>query len=248
MATKEFKAPEMLRTGDPTGFCPGCGHGTVGRLGFEVLDEMGLLEKSISVYDVACDSLYMWAIDTDCVGTAHGRAIATAAGVKRVRKDCPVWAYVGDGASYSIGFQHTVWSAVRNENITVVIINNGVFGMTGGQMAPTTLIGQKTTSSPAGRRADVNGYPMDITKILTGQDIAYLARGSIDTVANINKTKKYIRKAFEKQMNNEGFSLVEVLAPCPTNWGLSPHDSLERIRNEVMEVFPIGEYIERGVK
>jgi 2-oxoglutarate ferredoxin oxidoreductase subunit beta len=120
--------------------------------------------------------------------------------------------------------------------------------MTGGQMAPTTLLGQKTTSSPAGRSKEINGMPMDITKILTGQDIAYLARGSIDSVANINKTKKYIRKAFEKQMNGEGFSLVEVLAPCPTNWGLSPQDSLERIRNEVMEVFPIGEYIERGVK
>ena len=248
MAQKIFKAPDSLRNSDPTGFCPGCGHGIAGRLGFEVLDEMGLLEKSIFVDDVACDSLFMWSMDTDGIITAHGRAIATACGVKRVRQDNPVWAYVGDGATYSIGLQHTIWAAARNENITVVVLNNGVFVMTGGQMAPTTLIGQKTTSSPAGRSKERQGEPLDVTKLYTGMDIAYLARGSLDSVANINKTKSYLRKAFEKQMNHEGFSLVEILSPCPTNWGLSPHDAMMRIRNEVQKVYPIGEYIERGVK
>ena len=248
MAEKIFLAPEMLRTSDPTGFCPGCGHGTAGRLQFEVLEEMGLLDESITVYDVACDSLYMWAIDTDCVGSAHGRAIATACGVKRVRPNNPVCAYVGDGATYSIGIQHTIWSALRNENITVIVVNNGVFGMTGGQMAPTTLIGQKTTTSPAGRSLERNGQPIDVTKLFTGIDIAYLARGSLDSVANINKTKKYIRKAYEKQMNGEGLSFVEILSPCPTNWGLTPEKSIERIKEVVEKEYPLGEFIERGVK
>lgn len=248
MAKKLFQAPEMLRKSDPTGFCPGCGHGTAGRLQFEVLDEMGILEDSITVYDVACDSLYMWAIDTDCVGSAHGRAIATACGVKRVRPDNPVCAYVGDGATYSIGIQHTIWAALRNENITVIVINNGVFGMTGGQMAPTTLIGQKTTTSPAGRSLEMNGQPIDVTNLFTGIDMAYLARGSLDSVANINKTKKYIRKAFEKQMNGEGFSFIEILSPCPTNWGLSPEKSIERLSDVVEKQYPLGEFIERSVK
>ena len=248
MADKICTAPEMLRMSDPTGFCPGCGHGTAGRLQFEVLDEMGLLEDSITVYDVACDSLYMWAIDTDCVGVAHGRAIAAACGVKRTRPNNPVCAYVGDGATYSIGIQHTIWAAARNENITVIVINNGVFGMTGGQMAPTTLLGQKTITTPAGRSREMNGQPLDVVKLFTGMDIAYLARGSLDSVASINKTKKYIRKAFEKQMNGEGLSFVEILSPCPTNWGLSPQDSLKRIREVVEDVYPLGEFIERGVK
>ena len=243
----ELKAPEYLFDGPQAGFCPGCGHGIVSRLFAEVLDEMQLSEKAILVFDVACCSLLMFSAHYDNIGAAHGRPIATAAGAKRVRKNNPVLAYLGDGAAYAIGMSHTIWSAVRNDNITAIVVNNGVFGMTGGQMAPTTLAGQKTTSSPAGRDTAYTGKPFDVTKALSGIDLAYLARGSVDSVPNVIKTKKYIRKALEKQMNNEGFSLVEILSPCPTNWGMSPLDAAKRVRDVVSKEFPLGEYAERGV-
>ena len=242
----ELKAPEYLFDGPQAGFCPGCGHGIVSRLFAEVLDEMQLSEKAIMVFDVACCSLLMFSAHYDNIGAAHGRPIATAAGAKRVRKNNPVLAYLGDGAAYAIGMSHTIWSAVRNDNITAIVVNNGVFGMTGGQMAPTTLAGQKTTSSPAGRDTAYTGKPFDVTKALGGIDLAYLARGSVDSVPNVIKTKKYIRKALEKQMNNEGFSLVEILSPCPTNWGMSPLDAAKRVRDVVIKEFPLGEYAERG--
>lgn len=159
-----------------------------------------------------------------------------------------VFSYAGDGATYSIGMQHTVHTAMRDENITAIVINNTNFGMTGGQMSPTSLIGQKTTSSPVGRTKALNGNPVDVTKLYTGMDIAYLARGSVDSVANINKTKSYIRKGFEKQMAGEGFSLIEILSPCPTNWNLTPAAAVERIQNEVSGIYQIGEFIERSAK
>lgn len=240
-----LKAPEYLLCGQ-AGFCPGCGHGIVSRLFSEVLDEMSLSEQAIIVMDVACCSLLMFATEYDNIGAAHGRPIITAAGTKLVRKNNPVLAYLGDGAAYAIGLSHTIWSAVRNDNITAIVVNNGVFGMTGGQMAPTTLAGQKTTSSPSGRDVAATGKPFDVMKVLGGLDLAYLARGSVDSVPNVVKTKKYIRKAIAKQMNNEGFSLVEILSPCPTTWGLSPLDAAERVRNVVSKEFPLGEYVERG--
>ena len=240
-----LKAPEYLLSGQAA-FCPGCGHGIVSRLFGEVLEEMNLSDKTILVFDVACCSLLMFASDYDNIGAAHGRPIITAAGAKRVRKNNPVLAYLGDGAAYAIGLAHTIWSAVRNETITAIVVNNGVFGMTGGQMAPTTLAGQKTTSSPAGRDVAVTGKPFDVMKVLGGIDLAYLARGSVDSAPNVIKTKKYIRKAIAKQMNNEGFSLVEILSPCPTNWGMNPLDAAERVRNVVIKEFPLGEYVERG--
>ena len=189
----------------------------------------------------------MDAWDFDTVMCAHGRPVAVGAGVKRALPDALVAAYLGDGAAYSIGTAETIHCALRNENIVVVVLNNGVFGMTGGQMAPTTLPGQKTTSSPSGRDTAATGKPFDVMKVLGGIDLAYLARGSVDSVANVVKTKKYIRKAIAKQMNNEGFSLVEILSPCPTNWGLAPLDAAQRIRDVVIKEFPLGEYVERGI-
>ena len=241
-----LKAPDYLLCGQAS-FCPGCGHGIVSRLFAEALEEMNLSDKAIIVMDVACCALLMFATEFDNIGAAHGRPIITAAGTKRVRKSNPVLAYLGDGAAYAIGLSHTMWSAVRNENITAIVVNNGVFGMTGGQMAPTTLAGQKTTSSQSGRDVGATGKPFDVMKVLGGIDLAYLARGSVDSVANVVKTKKYIRKAIAKQMNNEGFSLVEILSPCPTNWGLAPLDAAQRIRDVVIKEFPLGEYVERGI-
>lgn len=241
-----YKAPENLMT-TPTSFCQGCGHGIIGRILYESVEELGLTEKVITVLDVACCSLFMYSSDYDYVGTAHGRVVPTACGVKRVRKDNLVVAYHGDGAAYSIGMAHTIWSAIRDENITCIVVNNQVFGMTGGQMAPTTLVNQKTTSSPYGRNAARDGKPFDIMKTLDHMDIAYLARGSVDKPANISKTKKFITTGIKNQMENKGFSLIEILSPCPTNWNMSPVDSLKRINDTVTSVFPIGEYKVRGV-
>lgn len=242
-----FKAPEYLMSA-PTSFCQGCGHGVIGRIMYEVIEEMNLSDKVITVLDVACCSLFMYSSDYDYVGTAHGRVVPTACGVKRVRKDNPVIAYHGDGAAYSIGMAHTIWAAIRNENITCIVVNNQVFGMTGGQMSPTSLIDQKTTSSPLGRNASLSGEPFDIMKTLDHMNVAYLARGSVDKPANIAKTKQYIKKGIENQMNNKGFSLVEILSPCPTNWNLSPLDSVKRMQESVIPVFPLGEFIKAGGK
>lgn len=238
----KIKAPELLMQGN-TSFCPGCGHGIIGRLLYETAQEMGYEDKIITVLDVACCSLFMYSSDYDYVSTAHGRVIPTAAGVKRVRKDNPVIAYHGDGAAYSIGMAHTVWAALRNENILSIVVNNQVFGMTGGQMAPTTLVGQKTTSSPMGRDESINGKPLDIMNLLGKIDMAYLARGSVDSPANIAKTKKYIARGIENQMNNKGFSLVEVLSPCPTNWNMKPVDAIKHMQDNVHPVFQCGEFI-----
>lgn len=242
-----LKAPEFMMKGN-TSFCPGCGHGIIGRNVFENVVEMGYEDKLITVVDVACCSLFMYSTDADFVGAAHGRVLPTAIGVKRTRKDNLVIAYHGDGAAYSIGMSHTIWSAIRNENITVIVVNNQVFGMTGGQMAPTTLEGQKTTSSPLGRDTSKSGSPLDITKMLNIYDIAYLARGSVDSPAEIRKTKKYIANGIRNQMEGKGFSLIEVLSPCPTNWNVSPLDAIEHISSTVKDIFPLGEFVKDGVR
>lgn len=240
-----FKAPELLKHGNSS-FCPGCGHGTVGRLVYENAIEMGYEESIITALDVACCSLFMYSSESDFVGTAHGRVLPTAVGIKKVRKDNLVIAYNGDGACYSIGMAHLMWSALRNDNITVIVVNNQVFGMTGGQMAPTTLEGQRTTSSPMGRDTSLSGEPFDVVKVLGELNIAYLARGSVDSPVNINKTKKYIKQGMENQMNKKGFSLIEVLSPCPTNWGMRPVAAIEHMRNTVLKAFVPGEYVKEG--
>lgn len=227
-------------------YCPGCGHGIVNRLVAEVLEEMGLDKTAIGAIAVGCASLMPDTFNIDCVQAQHGRAAAVAVGLKRCRPDCTVFSYQGDGDALAIGFSETMYAAIRNENITVIFVNNGNFGMTGGQMAPTTLDGQKTSTSKYGRNIELTGAPLNAIKMLSTLDVAYLARGSVTSNANIMKAKKYIRKAFEAQENKEGYSFVEILSPCPTNWGMEPMDSLKHIDSKVTQVYELGEFVVGG--
>ena len=235
------KAPELIA--DSNSFCPGCGHGIVVRLIAEVLEEMEIKRsEAICALAVGCACLVNGTLKVDRLGSPHGRAAATAAGIKRCRPDKLVFTYQGDGDAVSIGFSETIYAAQRNEKITAVIINNGVFGMTGGQASPTTLIGQKTATTVNGRRAEISGLPVDVMKLLTQFDsVAYLARGSVHEARHVLKTKEYLRRAFAIQMTGRGYGCVEILSPCPTNWHLSPEASVERIANEVMAYYPLGE-------
>ncbi len=223
-------------------YCPGCGHGIINRLVAEVLEESGEDKKALASIAVGCASLMPDTFGIDCVQAQHGRAAAVACGMKRSRPNSMVFTYQGDGDALAIGFSETMWAAIRNENITVVFVNNGNFGMTGGQMAPTTLEGQKTTTSPAGRDCSVTGHPLDAIRLMRTLDVAYLARVAVTDNANILKAKKAIRTAFECQKQRRGFSFVEVLSPCPTNWKLSPLDSLKRIEQAVELTYPLCEY------
>ncbi len=227
-------------------FCPGCGHGIVIRLIGEVLDELQQSDKAIGVLAVGCSCLVNRSLAVDLMQAAHGRATAAAAGIKRTRPENLVFTYQGDGDAVSIGMAETLYSAQRNEKFTQIIVNNGVFGMTGGQMSPTTLIGQRTATSEKGRIAEVNGNPVDIMGLLGKFNVSYLARGSVHDAANILKTKEYIRTAFKKQMHGEGYTCVEVISPCPTNWHMTPAQAVERIAGEVLDVYPLGEFVKGG--
>ena len=240
-----YEVPSRIKYTSGYGFCPGCGHGIAVRLIGEALQELAVEEKTIAVVDVACCYLAFDNWQYDSIMAAHGRPVATAVGVKRVRKDATVFAYLGDGAAYSIGIAETLHSAVRNENITVITVNNGVFGMTGGQMAPTTLDGQVTSSTPCGRDPARAGHPIHVEDLMGKLDIAYLARGALNSVPNIRRAKQYIKKAFMKQQQGLGYSYVELLSPCPTNWGMEPLEALEHIGGEVLKVYPAGEFIDR---
>ena len=226
-------------------YCPGCGHGIANRLVAEVLEEMGRDGDALAAIAVGCASLMPDTFGIDCVQAQHGRAAAVAVGMKRCRPDKLVFTYQGDGDALAIGFSETMYAAVRHENITVIFVNNGNFGMTGGQMAPTTLEGQRTTTSPRGRDVRTTGDPMNIMELLKPLGPAYLARGSMTSNAEILKTKKYIRTAFEAQERGMGYSFVEILSPCPTNWGLSAMDAVARIRAEVVPVYPLGEFVKK---
>ncbi len=223
-------------------FCPGCGHGIVNRLIAEVLEEMGEDKGAICSVAVGCSSLMPDTYGVDIVQSQHGRAAAVAVGIKRCRPDNMVFSYQGDGDALAIGFSETMYSAIRNENITVILINNNNFGMTGGQMSPTTLENQRTTTSPYGRDVSATGKPLDVMKLMGTLDVAYLARGTMTDVKEITKTKKYIRKAFEAQKNKIGYSLVEILSPCPTNWGMTPLNACKHINQVVQAVYPLGEF------
>lgn len=240
-----FEVPSRIAYTDSHGFCPGCGHGITIRLIGEALRELQVEERTIAVVDVACCYLAFDNWQYDSIMAAHGRPVASAVGAKRIRKNNTVFAYLGDGAAYSIGLAETFHAAVRNENITVITVNNGVFGMTGGQMAPTTLDWQKTSSTPQGRDPERCGHPINVEKIMGSLDIAYLARGALNNAANIRKAKEYIKKAFIKQQQGQGYSYVELLSPCPTNWGMDPVDAAKRINDEVLKVYPVGEFINR---
>ncbi len=242
----EFRLPNAINREASTGWCPGCGHGVIVRLITEAAEELGIDEKIIMVEDVACGHYDMSILEYNSIGSAHGRPIITAAGVKRIRPDAIVIAHPGDGSAYSIGIESTIHCALRNENILALVVNNGVFGMTGGQMSPESLPGQKTTSSPKGRDLEKNGHPFDVVKTLSQYDIPYLARGSVSSPANITKTGKMIKKALQKQMNGEGFCLLEVLSACPTNWNLSPSDSIAYMKETQEKYYQLGEFIDRG--
>ncbi|MBO5513433.1 MAG: 2-oxoglutarate oxidoreductase [Mogibacterium sp.] len=237
----KLKAPERV-TWTQSGFCPGCGHGIAFRLIAEVMEELGLSDKLLLTVDVACCSLAIECVKYDTIMCAHGRGVATAIGAKKVRPENPVCAYLGDGAAYSIGMAETIHTGLRNDNVVVITVNNSLYGMTGGQMAPTTLPGQKTTSSKYGKDPERFGMPFNIVDAYQGFKIGYLARGALCDVANINKAKSYIKKAFEKHMNGDGLCYVELLSACPTNLNMQPVKAMQRIKEEMVPYFPLGEF------
>lgn len=241
-----FTIPKDIEMNKQAAWCPGCGHGIVCRVITEAVQELGVSNKVLTVDDVACGQFGQFAMKYNTVMGAHGRTIATAAGLKHARPDCLIIARPGDGSAYSIGIESTLYSAIRNDNILAIVINNSVFGMTGGQMSPATLPGMKTATSPFGRDEKKNGSMLDITKILSQTDMAYLARGAVNTPANTEKTKKMIKKALQKQMNGEGFCLIDVLSMCPTNWKLSEIDACDFIKNTQSKYLPLGEFIDKG--
>lgn len=241
-----FKLPKDLDMNQQASWCPGCGHGIVCHAITEAVEELGVSDRIITVDDVACGQFGQFAMKYNTIMGAHGRTIATAAGVKHARPDALVIARPGDGSAYSIGIESTLYSAIRNENILAIVINNSVFGMTGGQMSPTSLPGMKTATSPFGRDERRNGSMMDIAKILGQTDMAYLARCAVNSPANIEKTKKAIKKALTKQMNGEGFCLIDILSPCPTNWKLSEVDACEFIKTTQSKYLPLGEFVDKG--
>lgn len=237
-----YERPKAL-TNTVTSYCPGCTHGTAHKLIAEVIDEMGLQEKTIGVAAVGCSVFSYNFFNCDFVEAAHGRAPAMATGIKRVLPDRFVFTYQGDGDLASIGMGEIVHAAGRGENITVIFLNNAIYGMTGGQMAPTTLPGQVTTSSPLGRNVLLAGYPLHMCEMLsTLQGASYIARRSLHDVGNIRKAKKAIRLAFETQTRGLGFSMVELLSTCPTNWGMTPTDACDWVEERMVPVYPLGDY------
>jgi len=237
-----YSRPEAL-VEVPTHYCPGCTHGVAHRLIAEVIDEMGLRERAIGVASVGCSVFAYNYFDFDFVQAPHGRAPAMATGIKRVLPDRFVLTYQGDGDLASIGAAEIVHAAARGENITVIFINNTNYGMTGGQMAPTTLPGQKTTSSPAGRDVETMGYPVRAAEMLSTLDGAgYIVRRSLHDPKNIRMAKKAIRTAFEAQVRGLGFSMVELLSTCPTNWGMTPAQAQKWMAETVISYFPIGDF------
>jgi 2-oxoglutarate ferredoxin oxidoreductase subunit beta len=224
-----------------THYCAGCGHGILHRLLAEVFDEMDIRESVIGVAPVGCAVIAYDYIDIDWSEAAHGRPPAVATGLKRVLPDKVVFTYQGDGDLASIGMAETIHAANRGENFTVIFVNNAVYGMTGGQMAPTTLVGQKTKTTPLGRDSADTGYPILICELLNQlRAPALLARSSLGTPARVRQTKRLLKKAFRYQIEGVGFSLIEVLSPCPTHWRMSPPESFRYVEEEMVKTFPLG--------
>lgn len=241
---KALKKPELIL--QPCGFCGGCGHGIIQRLIAECLEELNITERAINCTDIACCFWTLDGLNLDGIAGPHGRLPAVATGIKRTRPDDIVFIHAGDGASYSIGIAETTHICLRDVPVTMIVVNNGVFGMTGGQLSPgTTLLGQKTTSTPRGRDSGLNGNPGDFLASLSQFDFEFAARGALFNVAEINKTKSYIKKGFMNQMENRGFSLIEVVSACPTNWGLSPTDANKRVEELVTQTYPLKVYKDR---
>ena len=239
----EVRLPKRIMNSG--GWCQGCGHGVVVRLIAEVLDELGVADRAIAVEDVACGSMSMSGVlNCDAIMAAHGRPIPVANGAKGARPDSIVYAHLGDGSAYSIGSAELVHTALRGDNMTVIVVNNTVYGMTGGQMAPTTLPAEKTASSPNGKDADRYGV-LNVVDLIGKLNATYIARGEIYDVASTAKTKAMIKKAFQNQIDNKGFSLVEVLAPCPTNLHMTPVQCKEFVHTEATKFFPLGEFVDK---
>ncbi len=237
-----FERPKSL-TPQKFHYCPGCHHGIIHRLVAEVLDELELQEKTIAIASVGCSVFAYDYFDVDAIQAAHGRAPAVATGVKRSRPESIVFTYQGDGDLASIGAAEIIHAAARGENITVIFVNNAIYGMTGGQMAPTTLVGQETTTSPQGRNPKSAGYPIRMSEMLaTLPGVTYIARTSVHDPKHVRETKKAIKEAFQVQIEGKGFSMVEVLSACPTNWHMTPVEALEWIKNEMIAYYPLGKF------
>ena len=237
-----FKKPDSLLD-VPTHYCPGCTHGIIHRLVAEVIDDLDIVGKTIGVAPVGCAVLAYDYFSCDMVQAPHGRAPAVATGLKRALPNNVIFTYQGDGDLAAIGTAETVHSATRGENITIIFVNNAIYGMTGGQMAPTTLPNQITQTTPYGRDVKTAGYPVRVCEMLATLDgVAYAQRVTVDCVKNVNNAKKAIRKAFETQIKGLGFSIVEVVSTCPTNWGLSPIEALDWLRDNMLPYYPLGVY------
>ncbi|MFA5344869.1 MAG: thiamine pyrophosphate-dependent enzyme [Candidatus Omnitrophota bacterium] len=237
---KIFAHPESLRN-VATHYCPGCGHGIAHRLIAGTIDELGIRDKVIGIAPVGCAVVAYDYWDFDCSEAAHGRALAVATAIKRVRPENIVFTYQGDGDLAAIGTNETLHAANRGENLTVIFMNNAIYGMTGGQMAPTTLLGQKTATTPEGRLAAIHGYPLKISELLAQlSGVKYIERVSLHSPQEVIKAKQAVKQAFQNQINGVGFSLVEILSPCPTYWGLSPKQALDYTRDMMAKEFPLG--------
>ncbi len=235
-----FKRPEAL-VDVPFHFCPGCHHGIVHRLVAECIDRYGLRDKTIGVASVGCSVFLYDYLDVDVLEAPHGRAAAVATGVKRSRPDNFVFTYQGDGDLAAIGTAEIIHAANRGERITVVFVNNAVFGMTGGQMAPTTMAGQETTTTPSGRDTETNGFPIKMAELLSVlPGTTFVARAAVNNPKNLMRAKKLLRKAFEIQIKRQGFSFVEFLSACPTNWKMTPEQANKRVGEEMISYFPLG--------
>lgn len=237
---KVFQRPESLKR-EPFRHCPGCGHSLIHRLIAECIDTLGIREKVIGIAPIGCAVFAYDYFNFDMLEVAHGRPPAAATGLKRSRPDRIIFSYQGDGDLAAIGTAEIIHAANRGENISVFFVNNATYGMTGGQMAPTTLPGQKTSTTPLGRNVKTDGYPLRMSELLaTIEGASYVVRTSVDSYKNLMNAKRAIEKSFRYQMEEKGFSLVEVLSPCPVDWKLSPRDALTWIKNEMQSVYPLG--------
>ncbi|MDR1640775.1 MAG: 2-oxoglutarate oxidoreductase [Clostridiales bacterium] len=243
-----FERPKSLED-VPTHYCPGCTHGIIHRLIAESIDELGIVGKTVGIAPVGCAVMAYDYFTCDMIEAAHGRAPAVATGVKRALPGHCVFTYQGDGDLAAIGTAETVHSAARGEKITIIFVNNAIYGMTGGQMAPTSLPGQVTQTSPYGRNVETAGYPVRVCELLSTLDGTYFAqRVAVDSVKNVREAKKAIKKAFQNQVDGHGLNIVEVLSTCPTNWGLTPSKALDWLKENMIPYYPLGVYKDAGKK
>ncbi len=237
---KVFGKPESL-SDKPFTYCPGCGHSLIHRLTAEVIDELGIQSRCIGIASVGCSVFSDTYFNFDFIQAAHGRAPAVATGIKRVKPDCVVLTHQGDGDLASIGCAELIHSANRGEKITIIFVNNAIYGMTGGQMAPTTLVGMKTTTSPRGRDVESAGYPLRVCELIKDlKGVAYAERTAVDDPKGVMKTRRALKRAFEAQIEGLGFSIVEIVSQCPTGWGMLPKDAVGWLDKNMKEYFPLG--------